>query len=175
MILKLIRTPAVYLIGFMGSGKSTVGHLLADSLGWDFFDLDDEIERAAGICIAEIFDSRGEPAFRALERDTLEALIHRVQGGHAMVLALGGGACTSEPAMERLSSNGVTVYLDCDFDTLATRVAQFDHRPLTRDPIRFRNLFDERRPFYSLADHRVNGCEGTPEEVAYRILHLGIF
>ncbi|MCZ2156150.1 MAG: shikimate kinase [Bryobacterales bacterium] len=175
MILKLVRTPAVYLIGFMGSGKTTVGRLLADRLGWDFFDLDDDIEQQAGMRISEIFDTQGEEAFRELEREALEARVHRVQGGHAMVLALGGGACMSEHCMARLSSNGVTIHLDCDFETLASRVAEFDHRPLTRDPVRFRSLFNARQPFYALADHRVNGCEGTPEEVADRILRLGVF
>ncbi len=175
MILKLVRTPAVYLIGFMGSGKTTIGRMLADRLGWDFYDLDDDIEQKSGKSIAEIFDGDGEETFRAMERDALAERVHLVQGGHAMVLALGGGACVTETCMERLSNNGVTVYLDCGFDTLAARVAAFEHRPLTRDPERFRALFEARQPFYALAEHRVNGNVESPEEVVDRILRLGIF
>lgn len=175
MILKLVRTPAVYLIGFMGSGKTTVGRILADRLGWDFYDLDDDIEHKAGKRIADIFDSEGEEAFRSMEREALAGRVHRIQGGHAMVLALGGGACVTETCMERLSNNGVTVYLDCDFDTLAARVAAFEHRPLARDPERFRALYETRQPLYALAEHRVNGNLESPEEVVDRILRLGVF
>ncbi len=175
MILKLVRTPAVYLIGFMGSGKTTVGRMLADRLGWDFYDLDDDIERQAGKRISEIFDTEGEEAFRAIERDALAARVHRVQSGHAMVLALGGGACVTETCMERLSNNGVTIYLDCGIDTLTARVAAFEHRPLARDPERFRALFESRQPFYALAEHRVDGDLESPEEVVDRILRLGVF
>ncbi len=71
MILKLKRTPAIYLVGFMGCGKSTVGRALADELGWTFVDLDEEIERKQGATIASIFDTRGEAAFREMECDAL--------------------------------------------------------------------------------------------------------
>ena len=175
MILKLVRTPGVYLIGFMGSGKSTVGRKLADRLGWDFFDLDDDIEKKAGKPIAEIFEADGEEAFREIERQALAERVHLVQSGHAMVLALGGGACVTDTCMERLSNNGVTIYLDCDFETIEARVAQFEHRPLTRDPARFRALFEERQPMYVMAEHRVNGALESPEEVVDRILRLGVF
>lgn len=175
MILKLVRTPGVYLLGFMGSGKSTVGQLLASRLGWDFFDLDDDIEAQAGKTIPEIFAQDGEPKFREIEREALTRRIRMVQAGHAMVLALGGGACIGEACMERLSNNGVTVFLDCDFDTLAERVAQFEHRPLAKDPEQFRKLYESRRPSYQLANHRVDGSSGSPETVASTIAALGIF
>ncbi|MDZ7637404.1 MAG: shikimate kinase [Bryobacterales bacterium] len=175
MILKLVRTPGVYLIGFMGSGKSTIGRMLADRLGWDFFDLDDDIEHKAGKSITEIFDAEGEPVFRAIEQEALAERVHLVQSGHAMVLALGGGACISETCMERLANNGVTLYLECDFETLAARVAEFEHRPLTRDPARFRALFEQRQPVYERAEHRVDAKLESPEEVVDRILRLGVF
>ncbi len=72
MILKLKQTPGIYLVGFMGCGKSTVGSALADELGWSFFDLDQEIEKAAGASVAEIFDQRGESEFRTLETEALK-------------------------------------------------------------------------------------------------------
>jgi shikimate kinase len=175
MILKLVRTPGVYLIGFMGCGKSTVGKMLADRLGWDFYDLDDDIERKAGKPITEIFEGEGEEAFRDMEREALAERVHLVQSGHAMVLALGGGACVSDTCMERLANNGVTIYLDCDFETIKERVAQFEHRPLTRDPAKFQALFEQRLPVYQRAEHRVNAALESPEEVVDRILRLGVF
>lgn len=175
MILKLVRTPGIYLLGFMGSGKSTVGRLLAERLGWDFFDLDDDIEVDAGKAIPEIFAQDGEMRFREIEREALNRRVRMVQAGHAMVLALGGGACVGESCMERLSNNGVTVFLDCDFETLAERVAQFEHRPLAKDPEHFRKLYEERRPSYLRADHRVDSARCAPSEVADAISALGIF
>ena len=71
MLLKLKRTPGLYLVGFMGSGKSAVGRLLADELGWSFADIDEDIEQAHGISIAEIFDTRGEQEFRGMEQEAL--------------------------------------------------------------------------------------------------------
>ncbi|MCU0228922.1 MAG: shikimate kinase [Bryobacterales bacterium] len=175
MILKLVRTPGVYLLGFMGSGKSTIGRKLAEGLGWDFYDLDDDIERQAGRPIAEIFSSDGEDEFRRMEREALDERVRMVQAGHAMVLALGGGACLNPPCLERLKNNGVTVFLDCDFSVLAQRVAQFQHRPLAKDPERFRALYDQRRPLYLQAEYTVNTGNCSEEEVMEAILRLGVF
>lgn len=175
MILKLVRTPGVYLLGFMGSGKSTVGRKLAERLGWDFYDLDDDIEHRAGKSIAEIFSDEGETEFRRMEREALDQRVHLVQAGHAMVLALGGGACMNPACLERLKNNGVTVFLDCDFETLSERVAQFAHRPLAKDPERFRKLYEERRPLYLQAEHTVDSGNCGEEEVMEAILRLGVF
>lgn len=175
MILKLVRTPGIYLLGFMGSGKSTVGRLLAERLGWDFFDLDDDIEQRAGKSIPEIFEQEGEQRFREIEREALDQRVRMVQAGHAMVLALGGGACVGESCMQRLANNGVTVFLDCDFEILAERVAQFEHRPLAKDPESFRRLYEDRRPSYLLAEHRIDSGTCAPDEVAGAITALGIF
>ena len=81
MILKLKLTPGIYLVGFMGCGKTTVGQALADELGWSFFDLDEDIEKAAGCSIASIFDTRGEAAFREMETAALKKRIASVRMG----------------------------------------------------------------------------------------------
>ena len=175
MILKLVRTPAVYLLGFMGSGKSTIGRGLADRLGWDFYDLDDDVEQRAGKTIAEIFRSDGEAAFRRMEREALDERVRLVQAGHAMVLALGGGACVNDACLERLRNNGVTVFLDCGLETLSARVAQFAHRPLAKDPRRFKQLYEERRPLYLRAEYHVDSGCGKEEDVMEAILRLGVF
>ena len=92
MILKLKRTPGIYLVGFMGSGKSTIGRLLAERIGWHFVDLDAEIEAAQSMSILEIFETRGEAEFRRFERETLRQHVRAIECGRPAVLALGGGA-----------------------------------------------------------------------------------
>ena len=82
---KLARTPGIYLTGFMGSGKTTVGQLLADELGWPFVDLDDDIEAIAGSTITEVFASKGEVEFRRIEHDALKARVHQVLCGRPVV------------------------------------------------------------------------------------------
>jgi shikimate kinase len=155
MILKLKRTPGIYLAGFMGSGKSTVGRALADALGWHFVDLDEEIERREGMTISEIFERRGEPAFREIESRVLREQVHAIECGRPHVVALGGGAFVQEENFTVLSNNGVTVWLDCPWETVKKRLAGFDHRPLARDPEKLRQLFTERTRAYAHADYRV--------------------
>lgn len=142
---------SIYLVGFMGSGKSTVGRRLAEQLGWPFVDLDDDIERAAGRTIADIFSNDGEQAFRDAEHAALRA---RVAGPDAVV-ALGGGAFTFARNRELLHGEGKSVWLDCPFELALRRVEGFGHRPLAKDPVQFRALFEKRVADYSLADVRV--------------------
>jgi shikimate kinase len=167
---RLTHTPGIYLLGFMGSGKSTVGRHLARRLGWSFFDLDDEIEAAEKTTIAEIFDTRGEAEFRRIESEMLAQHVLSIERGRAAVLALGGGAFL-DPANRDLASNhGVTVWLDCDFDRVARRVAQASHRPLARDPVKLAALFDQRRDTYRLADVHIPIETDDPDAVAGAIL-----
>src|SRR6266849_9070831 len=107
MNLKLKRTPGIYLAGFMGSGKSTVGRLLADRLGWHFVDLDEEIEEADGMLIEEIFETRGEPEFRRIESEAIRAWVRKIESGQAVVMALGGGAFVAEANRALLMNNGI--------------------------------------------------------------------
>ena len=155
MNLKLKGTPGIYLVGFMGSGKSTVGRLLAHRLGWSFFDTDDEIEAAEKSAISEIFETRGEPEFRRIETDILRQHVAWVERGRPSVLALGGGTF-AEPQNRRLLEDcGITVWLDCPFDLITRRCGQASHRPLARDPGQFAALYESRRESYALADIRV--------------------
>lgn len=155
MIVKLRRAPGVYLVGFMGSGKSTVGKMLAEELGWRFADLDDDIEAREQMPITRIFSERGEPEFRRIEHECLAARVNEVQDFRPLVLALGGGAFVQEQNRAILEKAGITVWLDCPFDLLERRVSGFEHRPLAKDPAAFRKLYDERRALYALSDYRV--------------------
>jgi shikimate kinase len=175
MILKLKRTPGIYLVGFMGSGKSTVGRALADNLGWHFLDLDEEIEREQGSSIASIFDDRGEPEFRRIESATLDRVVRAVQSGHPRVISLGGGAFLSHENLDLVSNNGISVWLDCPLELIERRIAGFVHRPLARDPDQFRALFESRREGYSRADYRIEIQDDDVGAAVARILALPLF
>ena len=175
MILKLVRTPGIYLVGFMGSGKTTVGRMLADRLGWHFIDLDAEIEAEQGAAIACIFETKGEEAFRRLETETLRKRLRLVRGGRPVVIALGGGAFARPENVELLEDNGVTVWLDCPLETACRRVEENAERPLARDRRRFEQLYHERRAAYARADYRIETAGDDPAAAVDAICKLPIF
>jgi shikimate kinase len=177
MNLTLKRTPGVYLVGFMASGKSTVGRRLAHRLGWNFFDTDHEIEAAEKMSIAELFDSRGESEFRRIEAGVLRQHVRWIERGRPAVLALGGGAFAEESNRALLAGNGVTVWLDCPFEIVTRRAAQQGGalRPLARDPKRFEALWNARRSIYELADVQVAIDCDDPEPAVDAILAHPVF
>jgi shikimate kinase len=155
MNLRLKRTPGLYLVGFMGSGKSTIGRALAHRLGWSFFDIDDEIEAAEKVTIAELFDSRGEAEFRRIEGDILRLHVRYIERGRPAVLALGGGTFIEPANRDLVAGNGIAIWLDCPFETVQRRVGHATHRPLARDPEKFAALYHHRRETYALADMHI--------------------
>jgi len=159
----------------MGSGKTTVGTLLARQLAWRFVDLDDRIEEAAGLRIPEIFERLGETAFRQMEADQLRTALGRaVEHKESVVLALGGGTYAQAGAPEFLRAAGVPViWLDTAPDILLTRCMTMTGRPLFRDEPSFRALYAQRLPSYQLADYRVDSS-GEPSRVVAEILRRGI-
>jgi shikimate kinase len=175
MILKLKRTPAIYLIGFMGCGKSTVGRALAEELGWSFIDLDDEIERSQNISVAQIFDTQGEAVFRGIEAAALRDRVRNVQSGRPQVVSLGGGTFLSSENYELIANNGVTVWLDCPFSQIERRIGGQTHRPLARDPAQLRKLFDARRDGYARADFRIEVVDDDTRSAVARILALPLY
>jgi shikimate kinase len=170
MNIRLKRAPGIYLVGFMGSGKSTVGRHLAHRLGWSFFDIDSEIERAESMTIAEIFAARGEAEFRRIEAEMVGQHVRWIERGRPAVVALGGCAFAVPATRQLLHDHGVTVWLDCPFETVARRVAQDPIRPLARDPERFQALYLERREIYGLADVRIPITEDDAEAVVEALL-----
>lgn len=175
MLLKLKRTPGLYLVGFMGSGKSVVGKLLAEELGWHFADVDEDIEAEQRIPIAQIFDTVGEHEFRRMERETLRKRVRQIECGKPMVLALGGGAFIDEANQRLLEERGVTIWLDCPFPRICARIEGQNHRPLARDREKFERLFLERRDTYRKAEHRIEADTDDAAEVVAQILKLPIF
>jgi shikimate kinase len=160
----------------MGSGKSTVGAMLARQLAWRFEDLDLRIEEHSGLGIPAIFERLGEPAFRQMEADELAAVLGRAaESREPLVLALGGGTYAQPGMVERLRDAGaIVVWLDCPLEMLLSRCVTMTNRPLLRDEASFRELLAARMPFYQQADHRVAG-DNEPARVVERILALPPF
>ncbi|MFA7767690.1 shikimate kinase [Streptomyces sp. NPDC048723] len=160
--------PLVVLVGPMGSGKSTVGALLAERLGVPYRDTDADITLAQGREISDIFVDEGEPYFRELERQAVAAAV----AGHTGVLALGGGAVLDEGTRELLAGLPVA-YLSMDVEEAVRRVGLGAARPLLAvNPRRqWRELMDARRPLYTeVARVVVATDDRTPEEVAQAVL-----
>ena len=163
---------AIFVAGFMGSGKSTVGRALGSRLGWPFVDLDDEIEQAARLTIPEIFEEFGEQGFRDREHNALSGQAARGLAGHRFILALGGGTYAYSRNRDLLRQIGPTLWIDVDADTLWRRVRGETHRPLAQDPEAFKRLHASRRDSYAKAEHRIDGA-GSVAEVVARIFGLG--
>ncbi len=174
MILKLKRSPGIYLVGFMGCGKSTVGELLADEVGWRFIDLDARIEAQQQTTIANIFETQGEAAFRKIEADALQEVIRETYRGRATIASLGGGAFAWPGNRERLEDSGVTIWLDVPFERIQARVGQDSMRPLARDPEKFKALFEERRPLYAKADYTISFDSDNAQDAVKAIQALGL-
>lgn len=160
----------VYLVGFMGSGKTTVGRRLAEILDVPFVDLDAAYEAMAGETIRSTFETRGEAFFRAREAE----LLRGTGAFPGAVVALGGGTFTFPENLAFVKRRGVSVFLDVPFEVLADRLAsKTTDRPLFRNVEEARRLFEARLAFYRMADLAVfvNG-EMTVEEVAARVAEL---
>lgn len=152
----------------MGSGKSVVGALVAYRAGAPFFDLDFMIENEAGMTIPEIFSTRGEEAFRALESRLLPATL-----GEGVVVALGGGTAMDDANWQLIRERSTSVYLELPFETIWERIGRSQNRPLVAGRLRkeVESLFDRRRPRYEQAAHRVD-ADRSPDDVATDVLAL---
>jgi shikimate kinase len=159
----------IVLTGFMGSGKSTVGPLVARRLGWRFVDVDDVIEAEAGIPIAEIFARHGEAAFR----DREHATIARLAATDALVLALGGGAIERPATRELLltAPGTLLVHLEVELATTLARCRGTEHtRPVLADQANLASRYERRLPLYRAAHVSIPVDALTPEQVAEAIL-----
>ena len=162
----------IFLIGLSGAGKSTIGHLIAENLGWAFADSDTEIEASAGRRIPEIFRDEGEPAFRAREVAALEAIAAR----EPIVIATGGGAPTSDEC-RRVMEDGFTVWLSISPANAAERLradSGATERPLLQGDTeaRLAELLVERKALYQESDASVDVDSLTPEQSAAEVVHL---
>jgi len=161
------RAEAVFLVGFMGAGKTSVGEALAGQLGWRFIDLDQRIEARAGKRIADIFRDSGESEFRRAEKHELQRVIAELDGGGGAVVALGGGAFVQpETAALLAASAACCVFLDAPVEELWQRAqATQGERPLAVSENHFRQLYAARRPRYMEAEYCVQTLGRTVAEV----------
>ena len=159
----------IVLTGFMGSGKSTVGPLVAGRLGWTFFDVDEVIEAEAGVTIAELFARDGEAAFR----DKEHATIARLAATKSLVLALGGGAIERMETRDLLltSPDTLLVHLEVELATTLARCAGTeDTRPILADQANLAGRYSSRLPLYRSAHVSIAVDALTPEQAADAIL-----
>lgn len=160
------RDGHLFLVGFMGSGKSTVAALLAARTGRPCVELDEEIEKRTGRSIADLFSRDGEEKFRQIEARTLAGLAQAPPS----IVATGGGAFLEVANRQRMRALGRTVWLDVPLEDARRRVGAGSGRPLWRDddPVAFRAFFERRRATYALADRRVS-TRKTPKMVVDEI------
>jgi shikimate kinase len=164
-----LGTRSVALVGLMGCGKSAIGRRLAATLALPFVDADEEIERAAGKTISEIFAEDGEPFFRERER----MVIARLLSNGPQVLATGGGAFMSEETREKIRASGVSVWLRAELPVLMRRVGKRETRPLLKqgDPETVMlQLMKTRYPVYATADVSVDSREVAHEVIVGEIV-----
>lgn len=158
------------LVGFMGSGKSTVGKFLSEKLSLSLVDLDSIIVERTGLSIPQIFKEKGEEFFREKER---ELLLEKLKGNSSFILSTGGGAPAYKNNMEIINSYATSVFLYADFKTLYSRISGDENRPLASlDEVRLRELYQKRFPFYRKAHFTVDTSGKSPEQVADEIILL---
>lgn len=151
----------IYLTGFMGSGKSTVGKILAEKLGASFIDLDQEIEHQTNRPIARMFEHSGEGSFRDYERSALQLFVME-----PFVMATGGGTFIHN--RDWMLANGIVIFMDVPFESLAARIGADSTRPLWTNA---RKLYEERMAHYRQAHYTVDAF-GDPENIAEAIKKL---
>ena len=163
--------PLLVLIGFMGAGKSTLGRLLALQLACPFIDLDVEITHVHGP-IPDLFSSRGESGFRAIEHHHLQLILPHLP--RPCVLALGGGAFLQPANRELLARYSATsIFLDSRFEVIRARISGTgNQRPLAQDLDRLRDLYETRRPTYLLAHHTFDASADDPSELLASLVRL---
>jgi shikimate kinase len=161
----------IVLVGLPGSGKSTVGKLVADALNTFVIDIDALLVREMGMPVIQIFGMVGEPRFREMERDAVKA----AQARDPCVIVPGGGWAAQPGQLEAARQTSVVIYLKCHAATAMKRREKGEAHPLLAggDPgQKMRALLEEREPFYRLADHQIDAERASPEAVAAEVMNV---
>lgn len=157
----------IYLVGFMGSGKTTLARALGRRLGWPVVDLDAAIEEREGQAVATIFATHGEPYFRRVEREVLRSMLPQ----RNVVIATGGGTFVQPLNRADIKANGFSVWLDAPFDRIVARVPSDGRRPLAASRDAFAQLYADRRTAYAQADMRLDVNNHSVDALVERLLH----
>jgi shikimate kinase len=163
--------PNLYLVGFMGTGKSTVGRMLAQQMGLEFLDSDHEIERVQGKAVARIFAEEGEAKFRDMEL----AFIEQGHPAHGCIVACGGGLVVPPGRVARLKARGVVVCLHAPIETVLQRTMRSSHRPLLQvenPEARLRQLYAQREEIYRSTGTMVLTDSRSMKEIAAHVMRI---
>ncbi|WP_068774513.1 shikimate kinase [Paenibacillus sp. FJAT-26967] len=162
------KTKNLVLIGFMGTGKTTVGLKLAEDLGWRMVDTDEEIVKKAGMSIPDLFAAHGEAYFRSLEREVIEEVL----AGRDQVVSTGGGAVLAETNRKIMRNNGFVTALTASVETIVERVQNDQNRPLLQGDVeeRVRTMLQLRQDAYSFADLTIDTSSLSVAEIVRCIL-----
>ena len=160
----------IILVGFMGTGKSTIGKLLASQPGWQFADTDEVVEHQAGMPIAELFSSHGEVYFRSLESKVVQELLN----GNKQVLSTGGGAVLAEQNRTCMLQNGFVIALKAAPEEIIRRVSNDPNRPLLQGDLqeRVHTLLEQRKHAYDFAQAEIDTTNLTTEQIVNQIMQL---
>jgi shikimate kinase len=161
-----VKADKLYLVGFMGAGKTTVARLLAKRLDWKVEDIDERIEKRERRDIPSIFRQSGEPYFRAIEREELITLLSQ----RGAVVATGGGTMADPGNRELMLRDGAVIWLDAPFSRLVSRVPLDGRRPLAADRLEMERLYNQRLMAYRQAHLRVDAGRGSVEELVDQIV-----
>ena len=161
-----MKADKVYLVGFMGAGKTTVAHALAKRLDWETIDIDESIEKREQQSVATLFAKRGEAHFRSVER---AVLLDQVSIRHAVV-ATGGGTFVDPQNRAVINADGVSVWLDVPLEGVIARVPADGRRPLVADRAEFERLFLTRRSAYEQAHHRIDAGASSVDALVEEII-----
>jgi shikimate kinase len=162
-----VKADKVYLVGFMGAGKTTVARALARRLDWRAVDIDELIEAREHDSVSNIFAKRGEPYFRAAERTVL---FEQLEPRH-VVVATGGGTFVDPQNRAAINRDGASVWLDVPLERLIARVPADGRRPLAADRPEFERLYALRRPAYEQAHYRIEAGRASVQAVVEQLVH----
>lgn len=163
-----MKADKIYLVGFMAAGKTSVARALGRRLGWRVEDVDELIEARERQPIAEIFSSRGEPYFRAVEREVVRELLPP----RHLVIATGGGTFVDPESRLTIKQDGASIWLDVPLATLIARLPPDNRRPLASDRRQLETLYVARQLAYQQAHLRIDAARASVDEIVERILDL---
>jgi shikimate kinase len=161
-----MKTDKIYLVGFMAAGKTTLARALAKRLDWRAVDIDELIEERERQTVAEIFAKRGEPYFRAVER---QILIEQMESRH-LVVATGGGTFADVQNRAAIHQDGASIWLDVPLDRLIDRVPADGRRPLAADRPGFERLYHQRRAAYEQAHVRLDAGRASVDALVEQLV-----